>query len=248
MDQSTAPPEPLPAPEQPAPAKQPDPRRRRRIVVGWLIALALVVALVGGVVWLVQWSRSRAPRNPTVTPAEAANAERAAWESAMRKAGVEATFPTEPVELATLKPTGREPFSATFTAEELDALLSVYRYTPDDPAAAGAEVTDLTIEFPEPGRASIYGHISVDNTRYEVAAAADATYDGDRVLLAEQGAELRVEGFGVGGAQKQQAIAALDSYVNGLVDAAPGLEVDTAEITADGVAVTGFAPSKLENP
>jgi len=210
--------------EQPVAAKQPDPRRRRRVTIGWLIALAIIVALVGGLVWLVQWSRSRAPRSPTVSAAETASAERAAWESAMRKAGVEAT------------------------AEELDALLSVYRYTPDDPAAAGAEVTDLTIEFPEPGRASIYGHISVNNTRYEVAAAADATYDGDRVMLAEQGAELRVEGFGVGGAQKQQALAALDSYVNGLVDAAPGLEVDTAEITADGVAVTGFAPSSLESP
>ncbi|HSK47286.1 MAG TPA: hypothetical protein VLA05_04675 [Coriobacteriia bacterium] len=222
--------------------------RVRRNTRWFLIVAALVIVLVfGGMLALVQWAQNRqAARQPASQGTEFTD-YRGPWASAMAKAGVEATFPAGPVELTELKASGRKDFSATFTPEEIAALVAVYHYS-SDAFGAGVAFSDLKVAFPEPGRGSLEGKIQLDGSTYKVSASAPTSYANGSIVLRLQGAELRVEGFGVGGDRKTQAIDALGDYLNALLDAAPGLDVESAEITAAGVSVKGAAPTRLENP
>jgi len=219
-------------------------RNTRRFLI---VAALLIVLLFGGMLALVQWAQSRrVARQPTSQAADFAD-YRGPWASAMAKAGVEATFPAGPVELTELEASGRKDFSATFTPEEIAALVAVYHYS-SDAFGAGVAFSDLKILFPEPGRGSLEGKIHLDGSTYKVSASAPTSYVNGSIVLRLQGAELRVEGFGVGGDRKTQAIQSLSAYLNALLDAAPGLDVESAEITAEGVSVKGAAPTSLENP
>lgn len=219
-------------------------RRNTRWFV--VVAAVIVVLVIGGVLALAQWAQNRPSKRTTNSGPEFSDYE-AAWTSAMAKAGVEATFPAGPVDLTSLSTSGRQEFSAQFTGEEIGALAAVYRYSSE---AFGSDVNfgGLEVAFPEPGKAALSGKLYAEGSAYSVSAVVPATYQDGGIVFKPQGAELTVEGFGVGGDRKIQALDALGDYLNALLDAAPGLEIERAEIVDGGVLVEGTAPVRLENP
>lgn len=210
----------------------------------WLLVTAVVlVAAMVGLIWLAI-ARSSAPQRARQGPGF--DRYRPAWESAMAKAGVEATYPPEPVRVEQLRPSGLRSFSATFTAEEIGALINVYPYEAEMTGQAVA-LDSVTIAFPRPGVAGANARLIADNTGYSVEVALPLEYTA-KGISSQGPSQLKAEGFTIRGDQKQQAVTALVAYLNSYLRAAPGLVVERAEIVEGGVAVTGRAPQRLENP
>lgn len=205
------------------------------------IAFFVLAALVGLIVWAVGTSG-----RGTSAPRPGFDRFEPAWESAMRKASVEATFPAGPVDMTQVRVSGTQPFEATFTAEEISALMSVYRY---ETRISGQTVAagDVEVDFPEEGVGAIATVLFAEGSRFRARATAPVTYESG--LIRSPGLTgLRVEGFSVSGARRNQAGEALFTYLNRYLDAAPGLEVEEARIVRDGVFVRGSAPESLEHP
>ncbi len=215
---------------------------RRAAVIAAVVASVVLVGLIGLVVWAVLASRKpvvvrEAPRFDRFEPA---------WASAMAKAGVEATFPAGPVDVTMAKPFGRVPFEATFTAEEITALLNVYRY---QGGIGGQDVSFESPEaaFPRPGVGSLSGQLATGGSSYSATIVGPVTYAATGID-SPGATELTVEGFSVRGDRRTQASEAVIAYLNMYVRAAPGLTVQSAEIVQDGLRVTGSAPARLEHP
>jgi len=210
----------------------------------WLaVTAAVLVVAMGGLVW---WAVARSSRAQTTATGPGFEQYRSAWESAMGKAGVEASYPGRPIDIEELRTSGLRPFSATFTAEEIGALMNVYPY---GARIAGRDVvlTDVVVAFPRAGVASASAKLLTDGTPYsvEVTLPLERTAKG---INSTGPAVLKAEGFSVKGEQKQQAITALVGYLNLYVLAAPGLIVESAEIVEGGLVVSGRAPQSLEHP
>ncbi len=93
-------------------------------------------------------------------------ATRAAYDSAMQKAGVDAQrTPAQPVELTSVVPTGSHPFSATFSADELAALLTTFVYEYD---VAGTRIAlrDVRLSSSAPGVADMSASVSANGSTY----------------------------------------------------------------------------------
>ncbi|MDP2182139.1 MAG: hypothetical protein Q8K99_06185 [Actinomycetota bacterium] len=235
--------------ESPEVAEDSDPMapyRRQQRVTAIVVALsfAAIVVFVGGFLWLFNRAQSRTPAPPAAVSYES---YRSAWESAMAKAGVEATFPVEPVNLADVRATGVHEFTATFTAEEIGALLTMYRsdYTVE---GGSISVESAVVGFPADDRASIDGRLVFDGSRYGLKAEASVTYKDGRIVAQSEGADLTVEGFGVKGDKRAQAIDLVANFLNAHVRAAPNLIVDEARVVEGALEVTGRAPVKIEHP
>jgi hypothetical protein len=224
-----------------AAADTPQTRSRRWLWIALGVLAAVVV--VGGLVGIVVWSLTR-PSPLQVSAREALLPYRNAWASAMQKASVDATFPVEPIDITSLTAAGTHEFQATFTAEEVTALVTVYRYAPSGQAVTLSEVA---VRFPAAGQAALSGSAVINGSGYSAEIAGPVGYE-DGTIVAQGPISVSVEGFGVGGERRRQATDAALAYLNEFLDAAPGLTVDTAEITADGVVVTGRAPDALFNP
>jgi hypothetical protein len=225
----------------PSPTSSPQPRARRGLWIALGVLAAFVV--VGGLVGLVAWSLTR-PAPAATSEREALMAYRGAWASAMRKASVDATFPAEPVDITQLNAAGQHAFQATFTAEEITALVTVYRYAPPGQAVT---LRQVTLRFPGAGEAVLSGSAVINGSGYSAEIAGPVGYENDGIV-AQGKVRVSVEGFGVGGERGRQAADAALAYLNEFLDAAPGLTVDSAEITTDGLRVTGKAPDMLINP
>lgn len=208
------------------------------LIVGAVVGGLLLVALVG----LVWWALAHRP----APPAERTDTRRANWDSAMRKAGVEAVYPESPVRLDSLEPGGgRHSFDATFSGPELAALMNSYplpRKTPNGEAS----LTGVILRFSADGAAHVSARGRVGGDSYSIAIDAPVAWQRGRIV-SEGRASATVEGFPVPQSRIRQARALVLDYVNGYVAAAPGLEVESAEIESDGsVRVRGTAPGRLE--
>lgn len=209
---------------------------RTLAAIGIVTAIAML-ALVG---WAI-WTASRAPAPP---PAPRFDRYRPAWESAMSKAAVEATFPAEPVRFAQLRYSGRHSFEATFTADEISALLSVYRH---QVKMQGEEVElgSASVEFPTAGRVELTGLLLTGGSSYQAQVAAPVSFRMGNIRTPGL-TSLVVEGFTVRGSRREQAERLLVEYFNRYIDAAPGLSVDSAAVVDGGLRVRGFAADSLE--
>lgn len=236
------------APEGPASGAQdssaPSRGKRARIIA---IVVVVLVALVGGLVAFTMWAMRSGEQRQEAKVAEREDARRTAWESAMRKAGVDAAYPGRQVPLTEIQASGSQPLSATFTAEEITALLQVYPYE-TSVAGTDVELRDVTLRFPAEGTAAIEGELAAQGSVYSAEAQAPVSYQRGEVNIDEGEADLSVEGFGVSGSRKRQALAAVSAYFSAMLEAAPGLTVESARITAEGVEVVGTAPVRLEHP
>lgn len=216
-----------------------EPSARKRVPVGALLGILIGLAVIAALVWLVAWSLGReADMGPSF------DENRTAWGSAMAKASVEATFPGGPVDVADIRAVGSRPFSATFSPAELQALLAVYRYRPQD--ADSVSLGSVAVSIPQPGWIALSGRIVLDGTAYSARARGPVSWDGG-VRIDEGAASVSVEGFGLEGEQKRQALNAVEGYMTGLLSAAPGLVIKEATVSQQGIDVTGTAPVRLEH-
>lgn len=216
-------------------------RRRTRTRAAWI---AVAILVVGGLAWLIVWALGQSERGATTTPAF--ERYRSAWESAMAKASVDASFPPGPVDLGEVRSAGARSLDATFTAEELEALLAVYRF---EAKLSGSTVSlgDPTIALAD-GRARFEGRIVIDGNAYGAAVDGPARWASGRVDIADRRATVVVEGIELGGERKAKALRAVEDYLSGLVRAAPGLVVRSATISEAGLHVTGTVPVRIGHP
>lgn len=213
---------------------------RRAVLVMVLVAVLVLGAVAAMTVWALNRSKEAA-----VTPTGSTFTRyKPAWSSALAKAGVEGDFPDAPVDVTTLRVTGRRPFEAEFTAEEATALMSVYRF-----AGEGTQIdfSDATVAFPAEGTLRLDVTLIVDNTPYNARAIMPLTYDA-KGLHSDGLTSLSVEGFGVGGEKKRQASDSVLAYLNEYMRALPGVTVEEARISKGVVVVKGMAPVRIENP
>lgn len=187
-----------------------------------------------------------ASQAPPAPPAPSFDRFKPAWSSAMEKAGVEATFPVGPVSLVDLTASGRRPFEATFSAEEVTALLNVYRFEPDT-GGQDIAIDSVVVEFPSSGQAGLTADVVLDGSGYSAVAEGPVSYAAGRIVIDGLSA-LTVEGFSVGGDRRVQAEQALVQYFNGYLAGAPGLSIEAATVEDGAVSVRGFAPTSLANP
>ena len=179
-------------------------------------------------------------------PAPTAAATRSSFVSAMRKAGVKAAVPAAPTPLTTVRSTGSHPFSATFTADEVAALLNTF---PCTASVAGVQIAmqGASISISAPGSVKFSAKVAVNGGTYIGAATLPVSFSGGQI--ASTGATaLSVEGLPGSDAQRTQVTDALTTYFNAYLSAAPGLHIDSARVLADGVSVKGTAPDSLSYP
>lgn len=217
-------------------------RRKQRITIVVIVtSLVLIVAAAIGFALLVNANRPETGG----TVVQTYDAYREAWESAMAKASVEATFPAEPIALQDLRATGMHEFSATFTGEELSALLTMhpFEYEVGD---SSVSLQSPSVSFPAEDTGSFDGRLSYAGSRYRARAEGPVRYAGGSIEIDADASELSVEGFGVGGDRRDQALRMVARYLNALLAAAPQLTVDSARIVEGGVEVSGMAPDAIE--
>ena len=224
-------------------APGPDRKRKHTGAIVAIVLSVIAIALIGVGVWLVVSAKSNSANASRMSAA----ATQSAFASAMKKAGVTAAYPTSaPVELTTVKSTGSHPFSATFTPDELAALISTFSYTAD---VAGMQIAipSATVRFPSPGVASLDARVKANGGDYSGSVTIPVAYANGSVTSGGA-TDLTVEGIPANSAQKAQVTDALVLYANSVLHAAPGLAVDSAAITADGLSVTGSAPDSITYP
>ncbi|MEI7815225.1 MAG: hypothetical protein WCJ13_10625 [Coriobacteriia bacterium] len=232
------PPAPPGAPPVTAAGVSPAPKRRRWI--GWVIGIVIAVIVIGSLVGLVVWARGRGASSSDFS------IYRPGFESAMLKTKTTATFPGAPVELGGVSATGSHSFQATFTAEEITALVNVFRWTTDIQGTSVA-VSGAQIGFPSAGNASLSATVKLNNSAYSGTLEGPVAYTGG-TLTSPGATKVLAEGIPIGGDRATQATNMLLVYLNAYLAAAPGLTVDSADITASGVTVKGTAPDSLALP
>lgn len=216
----------------------PPPKRRRWI--GWVIGLLCAALVVGALVGVVVWAGGR---NATTSDF---SVYRPGFESAMRKTGTTATFPAAPVELEGVSARGSHSFEATFTADEITALVNVFPWTTEIQGTSVA-VSGVRIDFPSAGSASLRARVKLNDSSY--SGTVEAPVDFRMGAITSPGAtKVVAEGISVKGERAAQATDMLLVYLNGYVAAAPGLNVYSAEVTDAGVRVSGSAPDALTLP
>lgn len=229
------PPAPPAAPPTTGVAGAPRPKRRRWIawLVGVLVVLAVVAALTAVVV-LVSRGHNTGP-----TAAESASA----FDSAMKKAGVKAAAPAQPVALTSVKPTGSHAFEADFTGPELAALVNTFQYTATV-AGQKLSVSSATVEIPGNGTVTLSGTITLGDGSYSGSVTGPVAYENGRITSTGATAG-SAEGITLSGSQLNQATDALVRYLNDYLAAAPGLKVESAQLAGTNVHVKGTAPDSI---
>jgi hypothetical protein len=220
----------------------PDPNRRRKRGRGCAIAAAIVMVLLVATAALGAYLFLNRP--PQVSPAEKVSSPqvRSAFSSAMKKAKVSAPqAPTAPIEIATVKPVGSHRFQATFSYEELTALLAAFSHASKSTQKAGASVTSVE----QAGRGvRLSGQFTMSGMSYTGTIEGPAKYSGGKIGTDGE-VKATMNGFPVPGSQADQAAGLLIRYLNGYLAAAPGLKVNSATIADDGIHVTGTAPDTI---
>jgi len=215
----------------------PDRPPRKRRVGCWVAAIVAIVAvlLVAGVWWLVA-SRSAAHTAPVATAG--------AFDSAMTKAMVKSPGePATPVDLSTIKARGTHAFDATFTGDELAALLNAF---PHEVNVGNASVSlqNVTVALGTGGELTLNGTVSSGGSSYSGKASGAAEYKNGQVVAAGP-ISVQAEGIDLGGSQATMATQLLLAYVNGYLRAAPGLTITAATVGPQGVHVRGLAPDSI---
>ncbi|MDR3686408.1 MAG: hypothetical protein P4L93_05595 [Coriobacteriia bacterium] len=224
-----------PAPPMTTTATPGRPPRKRRVGC-WVAAIVLIVivALAAGTWWLIA-SRAR-PAAPV------ANAS--AFDSAMTKAMVKAPGePATPVDLSTIKARGTHTFDATFTADELAALLNAF---PHEVNVGNASVSlqNVSVALGNNGELTLSGTVSSGGSAYSGKASGKVAFTNDQVVAAGP-ISVQAEGIDLGGAQAATATQLLLAYFNGYLRAAPGLTITSATVSSQGVHVRGLAPDTI---
>jgi len=224
-----------PAPPTTTTATPGRPPRKRRVGC-WVSAIAVIVvlALGAGLWWLIA---SRAHPAAPVTNASA-------FDSAMTKAMVKAPGePPAPVDLSTVKARGTHSFDATFTADELAALVNAF---PHEVNVGNTSVSlqNVTMNISSGGQMTMSGTVSSGGSAYSGKVVGVVAYKNGQVEAAGP-ISVQAEGIDLGGTQAATATQLLLAYVNGYLQAAPGLTITEASVSGEGVHARGLAPDSI---
>ena len=214
------------------------PKRRRW--VGWVVGILSAVIVIGALVGVVVWARGRGSSSSDFS------VYRPGFESAMAKSGTKASFPDSPVELSGVSTTGSHAFDNTFTADEITALVNVFLWTTDIQGTSVA-VSAARVGFPSAGSASLRARVKVNGSSYSGSLEGPVEFQSGSITSAGA-TKVLAEGIPVGGDRAKQATDMLLVYLNAYLEAAPGLSVNSAQITDGGVRLTGTAPDTLTLP
>lgn len=199
-----------------------NPKRVLSIVLA--SALVLLAGLFGTAVWVLR-GLGTAP-----SPQQPIERFRPAWESAVAKAGVETVFPDGPVDVAQVRASGSRPLDATFTPEEISALMGIYRF---ETSFRGEAVSASGVEaaFPAEGMATLDLVVNARGREYHAQIAGSASYaDGE---IASPGlTSLSVEGLPATGRLREMAGEGLVIYLNRYLDSIPGILIEEAHIVS----------------
>jgi hypothetical protein len=216
----------------------PGPKRGRGCLIAVIALVVLVVILVlAALVWM--HSAASVPTPVTTGPAALS-----AFASVMHKAGVKAPAqPTAPVELAGVKPVGSHRFDATFTFAQLELLANVFSHTVTI-RNTPVSLSKVTVTAGDTDGIALAGDVSAGPMTYSGRVSGVAAFENGRIV-APNPLSVSVAGLPIGGAQGKQVTALLLAYTNGYLAAAPGLKIDSATLTADGVHAIGTAPDSI---
>lgn len=218
-------------------ADTPAPKRRW---VAWTVGILSAVIVVGSLVGVVVWALNRGSGGVDFSSYQGAYA------SAMKKAGVTAAFPTAPVDITTVKSAGEHPFEASFTAQEITALVNALTFSANIQGTDIA-VSDPLIELAGTNAARLSGSITLNGSSYSAAVEGPVGFSAGQIT-SSGATKATAEGFSVGADRAKQATTGLLEYLNLYLGAAPGLTVTTAEVTPEGFKVRGTAPDTLSLP
>jgi hypothetical protein len=208
--------------------------------VAWIIGIGIALLVVGALSGVVVWALGRGAKTADFS------SYRPGFESAMAKAKTRATFPGTSVELADVTAAGSHHFEDTFTAEEITALANVFLWTTSIQQTS-VDVSGVTVGFPSAGTASLHARVKVNGSSYSGTLVGPVAYEAG-AITSPGATKVVAEGIPVGGDKAKQATDMLLLYLNAYLEAAPGLRVDTAQVTGDGVHVSGTAPDSLSLP
>jgi hypothetical protein len=160
----------------------------------------------------------------------------------MRKAGV--AYPEVPsvaVDLKSVQPTGSHHFDATFTYEELVALLEAFTFTPKS-----TKDIDFRVKSVNMGGTGlrVYGDVYANGMALKgwiegPVVFADSKIKPNGSFIAD------TNGFAIDGARAAQVANIAITYLNAYLAAAPGLKVQSATVTSEGIHATGTAPDRI---
>jgi len=222
---------PMTATASPQPGGAPKKRKGRGCLVGCLIALLVVVLVVVGVVLVARGAAKPKDLGVTYT-------EKDYW-SAVEKAGVQVNeIPDGETWTETdVVYSGSKEIDETFTESEVSALFA-YSH------AGGWPVSDAQVRFTGGDGVELSAGIEYAGTVYPVYAKASAAVSGAAVSGSLQSAEV------MGITVPEQYFGVGESYVLGFINArlarVTGLNITTAEVTAEGLHLVGTVPELAE--
>jgi hypothetical protein len=213
----------------------PNPKRRRSWVVAGVV-VAVVLIVLAALALFFWWQAQQ--------PAPIAQHEaNGAVESALRKARVDApVIPATTIDLAQIKATGSHPFDATFTYDELVALLSTFTYLPQ--SARGVNFTVNSLVRTGSGELKVYGDITSRGMSLRGWIQGPVKFSGGKIVP-NGDFVANTNGLTVKGTQALRTALIAIAYLNAYLRAAPGLKVQSATITTAGIHVTGTAPDRI---
>jgi hypothetical protein len=233
---AVAPPAPPQAPPATATGAPPPPRRRRG---GLLAVLLLALALLALLVVLGLRACVAAEPQQTTLPQPVAQT---AFDSAMRKAGVKSPPPpSKPIPLSRIKATGTHRFSATFTYEEVSALLQTFTFTD---AAKGALVEARELSREDDGSLRLDGRVTLKGAKYSGWVRAPVVYAGGQ-LQSSGPFNANIDGITLTGNPAAQIGRGLLGYFSDYLKASPALRLSSAVAGPDGVKATGSAADAI---
>jgi hypothetical protein len=215
----------------PQPGGAPKKRKGRGCLIALLIVLALVVLLVVGGMLFV--NNAAKPKDLGVTYTEADY-----W-SAMAKAGVVVNEVPEGEtwESTDVVYSGSKPIDETFTPAEVSALFA-YSHQ------GGWPVSNAQVRFTGGDGVELSASIDYAGTSYPVYAKASAAMSGATISGSLQEAEA------LGVAVPSQYFGAGESYALGFINSrlsrVTGLNIETAEVTSEGLHLVGTVPATAE--
>jgi hypothetical protein len=163
--------------------------------------------------------------------------DKAAFDSAMQKAGVEAQYPTTPVPTSRLKVSGKKKLSATFTDAEVSALINAY-VEPFE-----YNVRNVQVAFHSGRRGEASAMVTYQGRDYPGYITGTVSLEGGHI----SGTATAAQGGGVPATGEWLQLGQ-DKSVDffNLQLALPGLSIATAEMSEGEVTVTGTVPAKIE--
>jgi len=163
------------------------------------------------------------------------NADKAAFDSAMQKAGIEAQYPDKPLPVAGLTVTGEKKLDAAFTDDEVSALINAFTEPFD------YTVKNVQVVFHDGGRAEASAMVTYQGKDYPGYITGTVAYQGGQI----SGTASSATGAGLpAGKYLGQGQGKTLQFLN-LQLAFPGLRIDTAQMSEGQIKVTGTVPAKI---